>query len=253
MKLKHYTSRFLALFSVVALLATNLFADNLYNDEDNIFNRNGTSNIGGSIDLTSSFGSTTTLGFGYSHSNSDRSLNLYSSYNAPTLLEQVRLGVHGIDHVKMDPALALHKFSSAAILQMTAPRDRMDIFPILAAIGMGGSTTTTGTIVLAGIGGYLASEAFDGILDVFHSKEKKSADTEKNNGEIKFPDNPKKDPKSYKPIETKGAKENTKDGSIWEKDNSNHGGEQWKRWPGKRAWEKGDKPNSIWPDGTVRK
>jgi hypothetical protein len=27
----------------------------------------------------------------------------------------------------MDPALALHKFSSAAILQMTAPRDRMDM------------------------------------------------------------------------------------------------------------------------------
>jgi hypothetical protein len=91
--------------------------------------RNGTSNIGGSIDLTSGFGSTTTLGFGYSHSNSDRSLNLYSSYNAPSLLEQVRLGVHGIDHVKMDPALALHKFSSAAILQMTAPR-QMNIGPL---------------------------------------------------------------------------------------------------------------------------
>ena len=127
MKLKHYISKFLTLFSVVALLATNLFADNLCNEEITISTRNGTSNIGGSIDLTSGFGSTTTLGFGYSHSNSDRSLNLYSSYNAPSLLAQVHQGVHGINHITMDPNLALHKFSSAAILQMTTPRDRMDM------------------------------------------------------------------------------------------------------------------------------
>ncbi len=115
--------------------------------------RNGTSNIGGSIDLTSSFGSTTTLGFGYSHSNSDRSLNLYSSYNAPSLLEQVRLGVHGISHITMDPALALHKFSSAAILQMTAPRDRMDmsivrdLWNISKLSQLGESSTTSGIII----------------------------------------------------------------------------------------------------------
>ena len=44
------------------------------------------------------------------------------------------------------------------------------------------------------------------------------------------------------------------DGSIWEKDTSSHGGDQWKRWPDKKSWERKDKPNSIWSeDGRVRK
>jgi len=30
-------------------------------------------------------------------------------------------------------------------------------------------------------------------------------------------------------------------------------GSQWKRWPDKRSWEKGETPNSIWPDGRIRK
>lgn len=56
----------------------------------------------------------------------------------------------------------------------------------------------------------------------------------------------------------KGAKQNPEDGSVWERDKSQHGsregdGDQWKRWPDKRSWERGDKPNSIWPDGRVRK
>jgi len=50
-----------------------------------------------------------------------------------------------------------------------------------------------------------------------------------------------------------GSKESKLDGSIWEKDTAEHGGEQFKRWPNKRSWERGDKPNSIWPNGSVRK
>ena len=56
----------------------------------------------------------------------------------------------------------------------------------------------------------------------------------------------------------KGARQNPEDGSVWERDKSQHGsrdgdGDQWKRWPDKRSWEKGEKPSSIWPDGRVRK
>lgn len=56
----------------------------------------------------------------------------------------------------------------------------------------------------------------------------------------------------------KGAKQNPEDGSVWERDKTNHGGRegdgsQWKRWPDKRSWEKGEKPQSIWPDGRIRK
>ncbi|NHQ90505.1 RHS repeat-associated core domain-containing protein, partial [Janthinobacterium lividum] len=55
-----------------------------------------------------------------------------------------------------------------------------------------------------------------------------------------------------------GAKLNPEDGSVWERDKSQHGsrdgdGSQWKRWPDKRSWGKGETPNSIWPDGRIRK
>ena len=55
--------------------------------------------------------------------------------------------------MKMDPALALHKFSSAAILQMTAPRDRMDmsivrdLWNISKLSQLGESSTTSGIII----------------------------------------------------------------------------------------------------------
>ncbi len=50
----------------------------------------------------------------------------------------------------------------------------------------------------------------------------------------------------------KGLK-NKKDGSYWEKDRTNHGGPQYKRWPSVKDHEKGRKPQSIWPDGRIRK
>lgn len=46
---------------------------------------------------------------------------------------------------------------------------------------------------------------------------------------------------------------NNKDKSVWERNVTSRGGEQWKLWPNKRAWERGDTPNSIWPEGHVRK
>ncbi len=51
----------------------------------------------------------------------------------------------------------------------------------------------------------------------------------------------------------KGQYFNEKDGSVWEKDNSQHGGSTWKRWKNVKDWEKGKKPQSIRPDGSVRK
>lgn len=74
----------------------------------------------------------------------------------------------------------------------------------------------------------------------------------------KKPDGTFKTPDGHKEIFEKTGKRNSSlknksDGSIWEKDNSSHGGEQFKRWENKRSWERGEKPNSLWPDGRVRK
>jgi filamentous hemagglutinin len=68
-----------------------------------------------------------------------------------------------------------------------------------------------------------------------------------------YPDNPKTNPEIFDPIRGTNAKKNGEDGSIWEKDFSKHGGEQWKRWPDRKSWERDDTPTSVWPDGRVRK
>ncbi len=91
-----------------------------------------------------------------------------------------------------------------------------------------------------------------------------SVDTNSGDGEVKkptpeapYPNNP--DNTDFDRINGgKGAKQNPEDGSVWERDKSQHGsregdGSQWKRWPDKRSWEKGETPNSIWPDGRIRK
>ena len=66
-----------------------------------------------------------------------------------------------------------------------------------------------------------------------------------------FPANP--DNTKFPPIKGTGAKVNPEDGSVWERDTSGHGGDQWKRWPDRKSWERGNAPNSVWPDGRVRK
>ena len=76
-----------------------------------------------------------------------------------------------------------------------------------------------------------------------------------NNLEIKGSDPFLTDTAKDKFDRIRGSKGKTckEDGSIWEKDTSSHGGEQWKRWPSKKSWQKGKKTQSIWPDGRVRK
>lgn len=73
--------------------------------------------------------------------------------------------------------------------------------------------------------------------------------------ECPYPENPDSSPDNFSPIKGKRGKLNESDGSVWERDHSSHGGEQWKRWKNKKRYEKNPrKPdNSIWPDGKVRK
>ena len=58
-------------------------------------------------------------------------------------------------------------------------------------------------------------------------------------------------PGNYTNIKGSSAKRN-KDGSIWDKDHSQHGGSVYKRWANQKDWEKGLKPESIRVDGSVR-
>jgi RHS repeat-associated protein len=91
-----------------------------------------------------------------------------------------------------------------------------------------------------------------------HAEETKSdGQGDKTSTEAPYPKNP--DNSDFDRINGgKGARQNPDDGSVWERDKSQHGtrsgdADQWKRWPDRRSWEKGDKPNSIWPDGRIRK
>jgi len=69
---------------------------------------------------------------------------------------------------------------------------------------------------------------------------------------VVYPDNPDGAPDKFRPISGSRGKQ-CEDGSVWERDTSSHGGDQWKRWPDRKSWEKGKTPNSIWPDGRIRK
>lgn len=68
-----------------------------------------------------------------------------------------------------------------------------------------------------------------------------------------YPNNPGNTPGDFENIRGTRGKLDTNDGSVWERGTSGHGGEKWKRRSSKDAWERGDKPNSVWPDGRVRK
>ena len=68
---------------------------------------------------------------------------------------------------------------------------------------------------------------------------------------VVYPDNPDSAPEKFRP--KRGGGKVCEDGSVWDKDRTSHGGEQWKRWPSVRDYEKGNKPTSVWPDGRVRK
>jgi hypothetical protein len=77
---------------------------------------------------------------------------------------------------------------------------------------------------------------------------------------VVYPDNPDTAPDDFERISGTRGKSCPQDGSVWERDHAGHGdrdgdgdGSQWKRWPNKKSWEKGRTPQSIWPDGRIRK
>jgi RHS repeat-associated protein len=102
-----------------------------------------------------------------------------------------------------------------------------------------------GAGVGAGLGWYLGNKLFNE-----SSGDDSSSDA---NPDKPYPNNPDTDKGKFDNIKGTGAKINPDDGSVWERDTSSHGGDQWKRWPDKKSWEKGKTPNSVWPDGRVRK
>jgi len=114
--------------------------------EFSLSNRGGTTNVGGSINFSSmgnnmNFGNTT-LGFGYSRGDGVGSMKLTSTYTPPSLMEQVRMGTLGIEPTKNNSVLDLHMLSSAAILQMTTPKQlNMDKMVIGGLIIQGGKET----------------------------------------------------------------------------------------------------------------
>jgi uncharacterized protein RhaS with RHS repeats len=74
---------------------------------------------------------------------------------------------------------------------------------------------------------------------------------------VVYPDNPDNAKPKFRPIKGTDGKQ-CEDGSVWERDKSGHGnrdgdGDQWKRWKDRKSWENRNPPNSIWPDGRVRK
>ncbi|MGF6770377.1 RHS repeat-associated protein [Paraburkholderia sp. GAS199] len=69
---------------------------------------------------------------------------------------------------------------------------------------------------------------------------------------VVYPNNPTEAPERFGNINGSRGKQCI-DGSVWEKDTSSHGGDQWKRWPNRKSWENGRAPQSIWPDGRIRK
>jgi len=70
---------------------------------------------------------------------------------------------------------------------------------------------------------------------------------------IVFNETPSTNPGAFNKVRRSTALEHKKDGSIWEPDRTQHGGEQYKRWDNEKDWGSGKKPSSVWPDGSVRK
>lgn len=60
-------------------------------------------------------------------------------------------------------------------------------------------------------------------------------------------------PKQFTPIRHSPAKLHIENGTVWEKDTSAHGGEQYKMWPDIKSWKQRGEHSSVWNNGTVRK
>ncbi|WP_416348525.1 RHS repeat-associated core domain-containing protein [Glaciimonas sp. Gout2] len=132
--------------------------------------------------------------------------------------------------------------------------DPFGLNPVAGAIGgagigsaFGPVGTVVGGVVGAGVGAWVG---WNVVGPMFNEN---NAD-----GPVVYPNNPDRPGRSkFRPINGTPGKQ-CDDDSIWERDKSGHGnrdgdGSQWKRWPNKEAWERGDTPNSVWPDGRVRK
>lgn len=109
------------------------------------------------------------------------------------------------------------------------------------------------------------------VATLYNIYERTSKDTTKQNTEtrkkqdkpITYPDTPDRDEgkpekdRKYRKIRGTPTRECKEDGSIWEPNKGKGHGDidgekQWKRWPDKKSWERGDNPESIWPDGRIR-
>ena len=142
--------------------------------------------------------------------------------------------------------------------QPTRYADPLGLNPVGGAItgaevgsAFGPVGTVVGGLVGAAAGAWIGWNVVGPIF-----AENKAGD--KANDPVVYPDNPDNPGSSkFRPINGTPGKQ-CDDGSVWERDKSGHGnrdgdGSQWKRWPNRGSWERGDTPNSIWPDGRVRK
>ena len=124
--------------------------------------------------------------------------------------------------------------------------DRNGLNPLAGAMGgaAAGSAfdpvgTMVGGVIGAGAGAWIGWNVFGPMLS-------------EEGDPVVYPDNPDDAPDKFRPIIGSRGKQ-CEDGSVWERDTSGHGGDQWKRWPDRKSWEKGRPPSSIWPDGRIRK
>ena len=109
--------------------------------------------------------------------------------------------------------------------------------------------TVVGGIIGAGAGAWIG---WNIVGPMFNEGDGESKDP------VVYPNNPDVAPDQFENIPRTPGKYCPTDGSVWERDTAGHGnrdgeGSQWKRWPNKRDWSKGKTPNSIWPDGRIRK
>ncbi len=63
---------------------------------------------------------------------------------------------------------------------------------------------------------------------------------------------PKDKPEDFKSAKGRRGSIKNSDGSYWEKDFSQHGGSEWKRWPSLKDFERGKGRESVRPDGSIR-
>ncbi len=96
--------------------------------------------------------------------------------------------------------------------------------------------------------------AMEGVCDVADSSILNSdeADDGDENEKPYEGETPTDRPENYQPVKGTSAKKNKEDGSIWDKDRTEHGGSKWKRWNNQKDWENDRNRESVRPDGSVR-